>query len=75
MQRLIYAIIALISSYVAVTVVRRTPAAKAFVEIEDTTKYRAYLHGFAWVFNNKPHGLYYVSYVNTFPWNKGGRFN
>lgn len=75
MQKFIFWTIGLLSSLISVTLVRKAPAAKVFVEIEDMTKHRAYLHGFAWTALGKPGGLYYVNYQNTFKFNKGGRYN
>lgn len=75
MPNFMYAILGFLSSFITLTLVRRAPAAKVFVDIEQSTKLRAYLHGFAWTFLGKPGGLYYINYVNTFEWNKQGRYN
>ncbi|MCA1799757.1 MAG: hypothetical protein LC650_00500 [Actinobacteria bacterium] len=56
-------------------VIEHMPAARGFHEIEEETKLRAYAGGLTWVHDKKPYGLYFIHYVNTFPMNKGGRFN
>lgn len=59
----------------SVTRVRRVPAANTFAHIEAHTKHRAYMSGLAWTWRGTAHGLYRVRYVNTFEWNKQGRYN
>jgi len=56
-------------------VIHREPAAHTFYEIEQNTRYRAYMQGLAYRWRGEPKGIYFVNYENTFPWNKGGRYN
>lgn len=68
-------LVRLLPKLTSIAVIEHMPAAHGFQSIEDETKLRAYAGGFTWVHDRKPFGLYFITYKNTFPINKGGRYN